>query len=205
MFLLAGIPQHLQNYDDEVSQSMTPPSLPEDLDELSEARRDHEEYLYRCRLVHYHYVNNTRECNLLHYAAITDHLYGVRARLFQEAGAPWEGESFNLKIALIEATEKWNELAGGDVPCPIEFDAKDLHETEELSKQLRIAERGCGFLGNMCDLAEEGWVLPEGYEFAMSFLKDRKAEALAGAESEEEREEILNHWPYDDMDEKDYM
>lgn len=30
MFLLAGVPQRLQNYDDPVSQSMTLPSLPED-------------------------------------------------------------------------------------------------------------------------------------------------------------------------------
>ena len=47
---------------------MVPPSLPENFDELSGAERTREEYLYRCRLVHYHYVTSTEECNELHYA-----------------------------------------------------------------------------------------------------------------------------------------
>jgi hypothetical protein len=38
-FLLAGVPLRLQNYDDPVSQSMTPPSPPEDLDELEGPER----------------------------------------------------------------------------------------------------------------------------------------------------------------------
>ena len=63
MFLLAGIPQRLQNYGDPVSESMTLPSRPENFDQLSEAKRGFEEYLYRCRLVHYHYVSSTKNCN----------------------------------------------------------------------------------------------------------------------------------------------
>jgi hypothetical protein len=39
----------------------------------------------------------------------------------------------------------------------------------------------------------------------MDFLKERKEQGLAGTESAEEREEILNHWPWDDMDEEMYM
>lgn len=202
MFLLAGVPQRLQNHDDGVSQSMTPPSLPENLDE---AERASEEYRYRRRLVHYHYVTSTEECNQLHYAAFTDPLYALRGRLFQQAGGPWEGETVELKTALIQATEEWEELTGGGVPCPIEFDAQDLRETTALNEELSPADRGFEILQSMCGVGEEGWVLAEDYENAVEFLKERKEEALAGAESEEERGEIMAHWPWDDMDEMKYM
>jgi len=184
---------------------MTPPSLPENFDELSEAKRASEEYLYRRRLVHYHYVTSTKECNQLHYATFTDHLYALRGRLFLHAGGPWEGETSELKAALIQATKKWEEFTGGDVPCPLEFDAKDLRETAVLDEGLSQASRGFEFLQSMCGVGEEGWVPTEDYESAVAFLKECKEEALAGAESAKEREEIMAHWPWDDMDEEMYM
>ncbi|KAI0772853.1 kinase-like domain-containing protein [Trametes elegans] len=205
MFLLAGIPQRLQNHADGASQSMTPPSRPENLDEMSEARRASEEYRYRCRLVHYLYVTSTRECNPLHYAAFMDRLHALRCRLFLYAGGPWEGETSDLKAALIQATNKWEELTGGGVPCPLEFNAKDLDETAALDKELSEATRGFERLQSMCDVGEEGWVLVEDYERAVAFFKECKEEALAGAQSPKEQEEIMGHWPWDDMDEDMYM
>ena len=202
LFLLAGVPQRLQNYADGVSRSMTPPSLPEDLDE---EERAHEEYLYRRRLVHYHYVTSTAECNQRHYAAFADPLYALRGRLLEQAGAPWEGETVELKNALIEATERWEELTGGGVPCPVVFDAQDLRETTALNEELSTADRGFEILQSTCNVAEEGWVLAEDYENAVEFLKEIKEEGLVEAESEEERGEIMAHWPWDDMDETKYM
>lgn len=205
MFLLAGIPQDLQNYEDEVSQSMIPPSLPENFDEMTEAKRAREEYLYRCRLIHYHYVTSTKECNQLHYTAFTDNLYPLRGRLFQYAGALWEGETSELKTELIEVTEKWEELTGGEVPCPFEFDPKDLLATAELNKEQSEASRGFQTLQLMSRVREQGWVPTEHYEYAVAFLEERKKVALEAAESEEDREEIMSQWPWDDMDEEMYM
>ena len=205
MFLLAGIPQRLQNHADGVSQSMTPPSRSENLDEMGEAQRDGEEYRYRCRLVHYHYVISTMECNPLHYAAFTDRLYALRGRLFLYAGGPWEGETSDLKAALIQAMNKWEELTGGGVPCPLEFDVKDLDETAALDKELSRATQGFEFLQSRGGVGEEGWVPAEDYEGAVAFFKEWKEKALAGAESAKEREEIEVHWPWDDMDEEMYM
>lgn len=37
---------------------------------------------------------------------------------------------------------KREELTGGGVPCPLEFDAKDLAETAVLGKELSEATRG---------------------------------------------------------------
>ena len=204
-FLLAGVPQRLQNYDDPVSQSMTPPSLPEDFDELDGTGRTRAEELYRDRLVHHHYVMSTEECNKLHYAAFTDPMYALRSRLFQHAGSPWEGETFELKLALIQATERWRALTGGGVPCPVEFDAEDIRETRKLNEVQATADRFFEIWQNMVGLGEEGWVPTEDYEDAVAFFEKMKEEALAGAKSAEERAEIMGHWPWDDMDEEKYM
>ncbi|KAF7290352.1 APH domain-containing protein [Mycena chlorophos] len=205
MFLLAGIPQRLQNHADAVSQSMTLPSRPENLDQMGEARRDGEEYRYRLRLVHYHYVVSTMECNPLHYAAFTDRLFALRGRLFLHAGGPWEGESFDLEAALIQATNKWEDLTGAVVPCPIKFDTKDLDEMAELDKEMSETTRGFELLQAMRGIGEEGWVPVKDYEDTVAFLKQFKEESLAGAESVEEREEIMDQWPWNDMDEEMYM
>jgi hypothetical protein len=50
-FLLASVPQRLQNYDERVSQSMTRPSLPENFDDLDEDSRSYARELYRRRLI----------------------------------------------------------------------------------------------------------------------------------------------------------
>lgn len=205
MFLLAGIPERLQNYDDAVSQSMTLPSLPEDFNELDGTERARAEEAYRDRLVHYYYVTSTEECNKLHYAAFTDPMYALRGRLFQHASSPWEGETFELKLALIEATESWKALTGGGVPCPVEFDAEDIRETRKLNEVQAKADMVFGIWQNIFDLGEDGWVRTEDYEDAVTFYRKKKEEALASARSEEEHAEIMDHWPWDDMDEEKYM
>ncbi|KAH0580032.1 hypothetical protein H2248_002845 [Termitomyces sp. 'cryptogamus'] len=85
MFLLAGIPQRLQNYDDPVSQSMTLPLLPENLNELDRTGQTRTKEVYCDRLVRYHYFKSTEMCNKLHYAAFTDPVYALRSRFYQRA------------------------------------------------------------------------------------------------------------------------
>ena len=94
---------------------------------------------------------------------------------------------------------------GGGVPCPLEFDAKDLDETAVLDKELSKATQGFEFLQSRRGVGEEGWILAEDYEDAVAFFKEWKEKALAGSESAKEREEIETHWPWDDMDEEMYM
>jgi hypothetical protein len=112
LFLLAGIPERLQNYDDPCSQSMEQPSLPEKLDNLDETQRSREMEFYRRRLVQYHYLKNAEEYNELHYTALADPTGTLRRRLLCHASDPWEGETLALKVALIQATENWKTLMG---------------------------------------------------------------------------------------------
>ncbi|KAH7931313.1 protein kinase subdomain-containing protein PKL CAK Fmp29 [Leucogyrophana mollusca] len=205
LFLLTGIPQQLQNYDDIGSQSMTRPSLPENLDDMDETQQSGEMELYRRRLVHYHYVKATEEYNGLHYAALTNPMGVLRRRLFCHASDPWEGETFALKVALIQATKSWKTLTGGGPPCPVVFDPDDVRETMELDAEQKEADESLEACRDVIGFGPEGWVPTEHYEEAMALSKKLKEDGLAAAESEEERAQVAAHWPFDDMDEEEYM
>ncbi|KAJ6578076.1 protein kinase subdomain-containing protein PKL CAK Fmp29 [Mycena capillaripes] len=202
-FLFAGIPESFQNYDDPISRSMTRPSLPENFDDLDEIEKNRVEELYLCRVVHYHYVKNTGECNKLHYAALKDPMGMLRRRLFYLASNPWEGETLALKVALIDATERWATLTGGGAPCPVVFDAKDVSETMELDEVQRDSDENLKRFENM--IGWKDWVPPENYEETMTRVKQLKEAVFAAADSEEVRAEITANWPWDDMDEEKYM
>jgi len=101
---------------------------------LDETQQSGEMELYRRRLVHYHYVQNTEKYNELHYAALADPMGTLRRRLFCHASDPWEGETLALKVALIQATKNWKTLTGGCPPCPIVFDPDDVCETMKLPR-----------------------------------------------------------------------
>jgi len=77
---------------------MVPPSLPENLAELDKTGRTKAEEVYRRRLVHYHYAQNTEECNNPHYDALKDPMCVLRSRLFHHASNP---ETLGLKVALV--------------------------------------------------------------------------------------------------------
>ena len=96
---------------------MTRPSLPENFDDLDEDARSFENELHRRRLVHYHYIKSTEECNEVHRAALEDYVDVLRRRLFEHAGDPWEGETIALKVDLIEAMQSWEALTGGGGSC----------------------------------------------------------------------------------------
>jgi len=82
----------------------------------------------------------------------------LRSRLFYHASYPWEGETLELKIALIQATERWETLTGGGAPCPVVFDAEDVRETTELNEVQRRADVVLEAWQNMLGLGPEGWV-----------------------------------------------
>jgi hypothetical protein len=205
LFLLAGIPERLQNYDDIGWQSMTRPSLPEKLGDLDETQQSGEMELYRRRLVHYHYLKSTAEFNELHFAALTDPKDMFRRSLSRRASDPWEGETLALKVALIQGTNNWETLTGGGRPCPVAFHPDDVCETMKLDAEQREADEIPEALQNLIGYGPEGWVPVEHHEEAMARSKKLKEDALAAAGSDEEWAQVMAHWPLDDMDEEEYM
>ena len=161
-FLLAGIPDRFQNHNDTFSQYMLPPPPPKNVAALDEPKQREAEELYRRRLVHYHYVKSTEECNEHHYAALTYPAGALRSRLICSASDPWEGETLQLKTALIRATENWEALAGaGDVPCPVAFDAEDVRQTKELDEKTSESDEILQKCMSIIDVVSEGWVPSE--------------------------------------------
>ncbi|KAF8321507.1 hypothetical protein F5887DRAFT_1275805 [Amanita rubescens] len=118
---------------------------------------------------------------------------------------PWEGETLALKVALIQATKNWKTLTREGLPYPIAFDPEDARETMKLNAEQRKADEYLEAFQNMIGCGEEGWVPAERYEEAMALSKEVKEAGLAATESEEERAQVLAHWPLDDTDEEEYM
>ncbi|KAL0958523.1 hypothetical protein HGRIS_000664 [Hohenbuehelia grisea] len=202
LFLIPGIPNLLQNYDDPVSQALIPPSLPANMDEMDEDDQYHAWALYHRRLVHFQYVKNTAEHNKLHHDALSN-LF--TCRLFYQAGYPWEAETHALKTTLIEATELWGRLAGEDIPCPVVFDPEDLRKTKELSPKLQLADENFEGCQGMIGFDTETWVSNEHYKMAMDLAELLKSKILTQISDEEVRAKTEANWFLSDMDEKDYM
>ncbi|KAI0789921.1 kinase-like domain-containing protein [Abortiporus biennis] len=204
MFLVANIPGRLQNYDDPVSQALIPPSLPANMDELDQPEQANAIGLYHHRLVHFHYAMNTEKFNKLHHDTLSDPASMFIHRLFDQAGTPWEGETHALKATLIEATERWPRLTGGDVPCPIAFEPEDIRKTKELSERLQLADENFEGCRGMIGFETETWVPNEDYRMAASLAELLKLKVLIGI-PKELRPKVEANWFLDDMDEKDYM
>jgi hypothetical protein len=198
VFLLAGIPGRLQNYDDPVSQALIPPSLPANMDELDQSEQNHAMGLYHRRLVHFQY-------DKLHHDALSDPVSMFIYHLFDQAGAPWEGETHALKTTLIEATEIWGRLTGKGVPCPVVFGPEDLRKTKELSAKLQVADENIEGCRDMVGFETETWVSNEHYAMAMALAELLKLRVLAEIPEEEVRAKIEANWFLNDMDEKDHM
>lgn len=205
VFLLAGIPCRLQDYDDPVSQALIPPSLPANMDELDESEQSNAIGIYHRRLVHFHYVKNTEEYNKLHYDALSDPMSMFICRLFDQAGAPWEGETHALKTTLIEATEIWEKLTGNGVPCPIAFDPEDLRQTKDQSAKLQVADENFEGCRGLIGFETETWVSNEHSAMAMALAELLKLRVLTEIPEKEVRAQAEAHWFLNDMDEKDYM
>ncbi|KAF8906175.1 protein kinase subdomain-containing protein PKL CAK Fmp29 [Mucidula mucida] len=206
LFLQAGIPNELHNHDDILSQLMVPPSLPDNMNNLDTAKQRIERERYRRRLVHYHYVDNTRKYNKPHSAALRDPVDVLRRMLFHYARSPWRGESLELKLALIRAMEAWQTLTGGSSPCPIVFDPDDVRETRELEAAKENSDELMAKCRAVIGVGPADWVPAQHYKAALAMSQQLRADTLAAAsESPEEVAEIEAHWPFDDMNEDDYM
>ncbi|KAL9003734.1 MAG: hypothetical protein Q9188_003421 [Gyalolechia gomerana] len=205
-FLCAGLPDEFQNYGDAESEELIAPRLPENFAELDPQAQDEARELHRRRQLHFFYVDYTAKLNEEHWNAIRcDHVV-LRQRLFQHAGAPWEGDNVTLKADLIRAMKVWPDLTtirDGNVPgCPLTYPASEIEdclhreaEQKDADSQLDISRRWLG-------INIDGWVPLDRYKEAKELNQKLKSEALEVAETELEKHELQNHWPFDDHDEE---
>lgn len=204
-FLLAGIPDRLQNHDDPDSQNLIPPSFPPDADKMEKSELMEAFGLYHARLVHFHYAKATEELDKLHHDALSDPASLLIRRLFYEAGAPWGAETHDLKALLIEATEEWGSFVGAGVPCPVEFEPDDVRKTKVFSARLQLADENVQNIRGVIGFEAETWVPRDHYRKAKALAELVKLQVLMAISKGELRDQTQAHWFLDDMDEEDYM
>ncbi|KAI4948102.1 hypothetical protein J4E91_006095 [Alternaria rosae] len=172
LFLQCGIPNSLQNYGDNVSESLTVPELPPDFDDLSESKQFEQVVLLRRRQLHYFYVAMTEKLNSVHYNAVAYNFSILRRELFDHASFPWEGDNVTLEADLIYLMENWSSItapessARGDskVPCPISFTEDEFAECKRLHRAQIEADEQLQACRDVVGIGPEGWVPLEQYE-----------------------------------------
>lgn len=210
LFLQAGIPGSLQNYGDDISEMIVFPQLPEDFDGLSEDDQLKHVLVLRKRQLHYHYVVETRKMNPTHARTLEDDADILRRKLFRRSGEPWEGCNTIFKRDLVELVQRWHELqstSNNPLPdnCPIQFDAEDTNKTISLASDMESSDQQWKTCLELVGAGPEGWVPTHQYEDAKQRAEQLKADTLTEAETEEERQEILENWIFDDFDETEYL
>jgi Phosphotransferase enzyme family len=212
LFLQCGIPNSFQNYGDSVSESLTPPELPHNFDELSESEQFKQVVLLRRRQLHYFYITTTAKLNSTHCDALAYDLSTLRRKLFHRASDPWEGDNVTLKADLIQLTKNWSKIAnaksstGGEAraPCPITFPEDEVNDCLRLNSAQVEADEQLEACRDVIGVGPEGWVPSDQYEEAKQRESKLKVDALDAAESDEERARLCEHWVFDDFNEEEY-
>jgi hypothetical protein len=212
LFLQCGIPNCFQNYGDSISESLTPPELPQDFDELSENKQFEQVLLLRRRQLHYFYVAATAKHNPVHYDALTYDFSTLRRKLFDHASSPWEGDNVTLKTDLIELRKNWSNITtpvqgtsdNAMPPCPIDFSKDEVEDCLRLNTAQVEADEQLQACRDAIGIGSEGWVPLDQYDKIKQREAKLKADALEAAESEHERLMLREHWIFDDFDEDEY-
>ncbi|KAF1967449.1 hypothetical protein BU23DRAFT_602870 [Bimuria novae-zelandiae CBS 107.79] len=184
----------LQNYGDDISESLTIPELPHNFDELSEIKQFEQVVLLRKRQLYYFYVAMTAKLNSTHYDALAYDFSILRRKLFDHASYPWEGDNVTLKANLICLMENWSSIAapeldeGGDsrASCPISFSEDEVTECKRLHAVQIEADEQLQTCRDVIGIGPEGWVPLEQYKETKQREVKLKANVLEAAESKEE-------------------
>jgi hypothetical protein len=211
--LAASIPKHFQNYGDPDSEKLVEPQidLPPHYGSLPKSQQISIRETMRKRLVHFLYAAFTRRLNEEHFKAIFDQSAILHQRLFESAGSPWEGDLITLKTDIIRAIQSWSTLISADSvgrgreACnapTVTYSDTVIRDTLALDAEQKEADNAMDHMRNVSGVDIMGWVPNEEYEAAKSTAREIKARMLEAAETDEDRVEIQDHFPFDDFDEK---
>ncbi|RAK98730.1 uncharacterized protein BO80DRAFT_495297 [Aspergillus ibericus CBS 121593] len=205
LFLQCAIPNSLQNYGDEVSESLQKPTLPSNFHELEPEEQCHQAELFRKRHLHYCYVKTTAEMNPDHYDALSHDYSTLRRRLYHHASDPWEGDNVTLKSNLISLSKHWKDVTGRKSSCPLVYPEAEANECVRLAHAQTEADEQLKICQELIGVGNEGWVPVDHYEEAKAREQRLKKAALDAAETAEERMRIEENWIFDDFCEDEYM
>ncbi|KAF2492391.1 phosphotransferase family protein [Lophium mytilinum] len=206
LFLAAKIPKHFQNYGDDDSENFQPPKLPEDLDSLAEIEKDRQAELYRRRQLHYFYLGFTSRNNTAHFDAMGTYDLVVRNRLYDTASRPWEGDNTSLKAEIIQASTRWPGIATSAMKTaefPVKYSEAEVAECLDVDAKQKKMDEQMQILRDFFCVNIDGWVPTGLYDEAREKERCIKLQMLEDAETEDERREIRENWPFQDHEELD--
>ena len=206
IFLQAKIPKHFQNYGDEDSEDFNPPRLPDNFDSSSEVQKYAATELYRRRQVHYFYIGHTSHLNPSHFHAMGSHDLVMRNRLYDAAGRPWEGDSTSLKAELTRVSKLWHKIASSSpikTQFPVPYSDTEMKECLAIDEKQKTADSKMQAVRDFIGVNIDGWI-PNGlYEEAVAKEEHIREQMIDAAETEDERKDIEENWPFQDHEELD--
>lgn len=205
LFLQAKMPRHFQNYGDAESENFQPPKLPDDFEKLEDEKKEAQLEIYRRRQLHYFYLGFTSTDNSLHFDALSSPGFILRNQTYESASRPWEGDNISLKANLIRVNEQWEDVCHTKSPecteCPLNYTETETKRVLELDEKQKAATDSSQRLRDIVGVNIDGWVPLETFDNAISRAASVRAQMLETAETDEEKKEIEQNWPFDDYDE----
>ncbi|KAJ7641305.1 hypothetical protein FB45DRAFT_976157 [Roridomyces roridus] len=206
LFLQVGIPDFISHEEDEISQSLVKPQLPDDFGDLPETQQEEEKQLFRRRLAHFHYHIYNAVYNKINLTESTAPLTNFRRRVFIRARASWHGDTIELlRDLVLMVRQYWSQGA----ECPVTFtEAEELAANERYGELAACVEQE-RVLRNLVGCGEDTWVPANRYEEAKALseeLKQNLIEFLVESEESDEaiattRAAIKELWIFDNIDE----
>ena len=205
LFLSAKMPRHFQNYGDEESENNRPPKLPDNFEQLDGEQKEVQLEIYRRRQVHFFYLGCTGTENELLYNVMTSPDLIFRNQIYESASAPWEGDSISLKANLMKAVKNWEHIYDSEssevAECPINYSEQETAQILDLDEKQKTAAANSQRLRNIVGVNIDGWVPKDDFDTAVSKATIMRAQMLEAAETEKERNQVDQNWPFDDYDE----
>lgn len=206
LFLQAKIPKHFQNWGDDDSENLRPPRLPEDFADMTPSEQEAELETYRKRQTHYFYVGYTQRNNEAHFHAVEQANLVSTNKLYDTAARPWEGDNTSLKAELVRASQQWPAMASSQFktsPFPICYTEEEILECLKIDERQQEADLQMQTLRDCLAINIDGWVSSELYDQARARMEDVREQCIAAADTEEERREVEENWPFQDHLEMD--
>ncbi|CAG7917602.1 unnamed protein product [Penicillium olsonii] len=205
--LCAGIPDHFQNWGDPLSETLSKPEvkLPDNFDELSNEEQASVQETMRRRIVHFYYAALTMKCLPDHFDAIRAENCMLRAKLFHNAQAPWEGDSVSLKYTMSQVLKNWPMSLDGEAPraveCPVQFSEQEMQQCSEDYRQEQEKLQELGEMRDLIGTDALGWVSDDELERCRAIVQSIKDGLMEHSSTEMEEIAVLSHFPFDDHEE----
>jgi hypothetical protein len=200
LFLQAKIPKHFQNWGDEDSENSRPPRLPENYEELDENEQSHALERYRRRQVHYFYVNYTNRHNEAHSKVLDLPHLVITNKLYTTAASPWEGDNISLKAGIIALSKGWTKVPHFHIrgPFPIKYTQSEITQSLDINKKQQEGDVDMQLLRRCFTTNIQGWVSLELYDQARARVEDVRQQMIDLLDTDDEKKELEEHWPFQD-------